>query len=444
MIGIVASRLVERFGRPVVLIAGSASGGDWKGSGRAGGPVRPARRAHRLRRAPRALRRPPRRGRPLDPSRARRRRSPRRSPRTPTPQLTDEDLRPRVAVDAIVRGPELGLRSVPGARPARAVRARQPRRHAARRRLRARPARHRRRGQAPPLPRPPARPRRRLGDRVRLRRPDRPLPPPEPLRRRVPAQREPLERHGRAAARRPADLRHRRAVRGAPRLVRRAVAARGGRVDARGAGGLRRAGARVRRRGGACSSRSVSGAAARGAAARGRRPESSLVRSTRPIESRQARGQAESSSFATAANHHGRPASRSAGDFPVTSRAGGSPLRPGKMCVMAVVERHQDLVDELLAELESYKPDVRPRPDRRAPSSSRRRRTTGSVRRSGQEFIHHPWGAAKILAGLRMDEPTIAAALLHDTVEDTGRRDRRHPRRVRRTRSRRSSRASPS
>jgi single-stranded-DNA-specific exonuclease len=37
VIGIVASRLVERFGRPVVLIAGSASGGDWKGSGRAGG-----------------------------------------------------------------------------------------------------------------------------------------------------------------------------------------------------------------------------------------------------------------------------------------------------------------------------------------------------------------------------------------------------------------------
>src|SRR5438874_10503316 len=38
VIGIVASRLVERFNRPVVLIAGSASGGDWKGSGRAGGP----------------------------------------------------------------------------------------------------------------------------------------------------------------------------------------------------------------------------------------------------------------------------------------------------------------------------------------------------------------------------------------------------------------------
>src|SRR5581483_4950204 len=37
VIGIVASRLVERFSRPVVLIAGAASGGDWKGSGRSSG-----------------------------------------------------------------------------------------------------------------------------------------------------------------------------------------------------------------------------------------------------------------------------------------------------------------------------------------------------------------------------------------------------------------------
>ena len=34
MIGIVASRLVERYHRPVVLIAGTARRGDWKGSGR--------------------------------------------------------------------------------------------------------------------------------------------------------------------------------------------------------------------------------------------------------------------------------------------------------------------------------------------------------------------------------------------------------------------------
>ena len=86
---------------------------------------------------------------------------------------------------------------------------------------------------------------------------------------------------------------------------------------------------------------------------------------------------------------------------------------------MAVLERHQDLVDELLAELESYKPDF----DRELITRAFQYAAAaheGQLRRSGQEFIHHPWGAAKILAGLRLDEATIAAALLHDTVEDTG------------------------
>src|SRR5919204_416239 len=44
----------------------------------------------------------------------------------------------------------------------------------------------------------------------------------------------------------------------------------------------------------------------------------------------------------------------------------------------------------------------------------------GQQRRSGEAFIHHPWGVAKICAQLRLDEQTIAAALLHDVVEDTG------------------------
>src|SRR5207247_2204627 len=39
--------------------------------------------------------------------------------------------------------------------------------------------------------------------------------------------------------------------------------------------------------------------------------------------------------------------------------------------------------------------------------------------RSGEDFIHRPWGAAKICAELRVDEQTIDAALLHDVVEDT-------------------------
>src|SRR3954454_22961935 len=86
---------------------------------------------------------------------------------------------------------------------------------------------------------------------------------------------------------------------------------------------------------------------------------------------------------------------------------------------MAVLERHQDLVDELIAEVEAYKPDADRELLTRAFDYAAHAHA-GQVRQSGQEFIYHPWGAAKILAGLQLDEPTLAAALLHDVVEDTG------------------------
>ncbi|MEA2156319.1 MAG: diphosphokinase / guanosine-3,5-bis(diphosphate) 3-diphosphatase, partial [Solirubrobacteraceae bacterium] len=40
-------------------------------------------------------------------------------------------------------------------------------------------------------------------------------------------------------------------------------------------------------------------------------------------------------------------------------------------------------------------------------------------RMSGEDFIVHPVGVAKICAGMRLDTETLCAALLHDTVEDT-------------------------
>src|SRR5215212_8606174 len=40
-------------------------------------------------------------------------------------------------------------------------------------------------------------------------------------------------------------------------------------------------------------------------------------------------------------------------------------------------------------------------------------------RASGEDFITHPIGVAKICAGMRLDTETLCAALLHDTVEDT-------------------------
>ncbi|MEP7017089.1 MAG: HD domain-containing protein, partial [Actinomycetota bacterium] len=43
----------------------------------------------------------------------------------------------------------------------------------------------------------------------------------------------------------------------------------------------------------------------------------------------------------------------------------------------------------------------------------------GQLRKSGDPYITHPLAVTTILAELGMDPATLAAALLHDTVEDT-------------------------
>jgi GTP pyrophosphokinase len=88
---------------------------------------------------------------------------------------------------------------------------------------------------------------------------------------------------------------------------------------------------------------------------------------------------------------------------------------------MAVVQsaEHQELVDQLIADVESYKPDV----DRTLLEHAfafAARAHENQQRRSGEPFIEHPFAVARILAELHLDEETLAAALLHDVVEDTG------------------------
>jgi GTP diphosphokinase / guanosine-3',5'-bis(diphosphate) 3'-diphosphatase len=81
-------------------------------------------------------------------------------------------------------------------------------------------------------------------------------------------------------------------------------------------------------------------------------------------------------------------------------------------------EKHQGLLDELLAAVAEYGGAV----DRELVTRAFRFAATaheGQQRRSGSDFIEHPVGVASICAQLRLDEQTLAAALLHDVVEDT-------------------------
>src|ERR671915_293974 len=88
------------------------------------------------------------------------------------------------------------------------------------------------------------------------------------------------------------------------------------------------------------------------------------------------------------------------------------------MAILEAPERHQDLIGELIAEVAEYNADV----DRDLLARAFRfaaKAHEGQQRRSGEEFIHHPYAIARISAELRQPDEIVAAALLHDVVEDT-------------------------
>ena len=84
----------------------------------------------------------------------------------------------------------------------------------------------------------------------------------------------------------------------------------------------------------------------------------------------------------------------------------------------AEAERHDPLLAELLGRISEYNPNADAALIRAAFDYSCLHHK-GQRRKSGEEFIHHPVAVATICAELKLDTATIAAALLHDVVEDT-------------------------
>ena len=80
------------------------------------------------------------------------------------------------------------------------------------------------------------------------------------------------------------------------------------------------------------------------------------------------------------------------------------------------------LLGDLFAVIEEHKSDVAEPIDREEIERAFAfacESHAGQERKSGEDFITHPLGVARICAGMRLDTATLCAALLHDTVEDT-------------------------
>src|ERR1019366_1652902 len=79
----------------------------------------------------------------------------------------------------------------------------------------------------------------------------------------------------------------------------------------------------------------------------------------------------------------------------------------------------EDMVAPLLAEFSSHRPDDDTSTIVAAPRVALSAHD-GQFRVSGEPYITHPIAVATIGAELGLDAQTVAAALLHDAVEDTG------------------------
>ena len=95
---------------------------------------------------------------------------------------------------------------------------------------------------------------------------------------------------------------------------------------------------------------------------------------------------------------------------------------PAPPAVEGLNEFEQELLGDLFAVVEEHAEEAAQRIDREPVQRAflfACQRHADQRRRTGEDFIVHPVGVAKICAGMRLDTDTLCAALLHDTVEDT-------------------------
>lgn len=75
-------------------------------------------------------------------------------------------------------------------------------------------------------------------------------------------------------------------------------------------------------------------------------------------------------------------------------------------------------IEQIINQVKTYQPDAPVDLIEKAYTFARDAHQ-GQLRASGEEYIQHPLGVAKILSDLQIDATSVCASLLHDVVEDT-------------------------
>ena len=76
------------------------------------------------------------------------------------------------------------------------------------------------------------------------------------------------------------------------------------------------------------------------------------------------------------------------------------------------------MLDNIIQNLRSYLPGTDLDRVKRAAEYAEAKHA-GQKRKSGEPYVVHPFGVALTITDLRLDVPSVCAALLHDCIEDT-------------------------